>query len=93
MLHALRKDGLQSASPCRLLLYHDHTVPAGVMAMPEVATKDGYDVQMQTNHLSHMCETADLLGNMRDGGAIFGQHVKVLSNTWDGRVCIDRDIC
>lgn len=26
---------------------------AGVMALPDKATKDGYDVQMQTNHLSH----------------------------------------
>ena len=26
---------------------------AGVMAMPDQATKDGFDIQMQTNHLSH----------------------------------------
>ncbi|MEM6532082.1 MAG: SDR family NAD(P)-dependent oxidoreductase [Myxococcota bacterium] len=33
---------------------------AGVMAMPERATKDGYDVQMQTNCLSHFLLTREL---------------------------------
>ena len=30
------------------------------MAFPDVATKDGYDVQMQTNHLSHFLLTRSL---------------------------------
>jgi len=33
---------------------------AGVMAMEDKATKDGYDVQMQTNHLSHFLLTKEL---------------------------------
>lgn len=33
---------------------------AGVMALEDYATKDGYDVQMQTNHLSHFLLTAQL---------------------------------
>lgn len=33
---------------------------AGVMAMPDEATKDGYDVQMQTNCLSHFLLTSEL---------------------------------
>jgi NAD(P)-dependent dehydrogenase (short-subunit alcohol dehydrogenase family) len=33
---------------------------AGVMALEDKATKDGYDVQMQTNHLSHFILTKEL---------------------------------
>ncbi|MEM1347454.1 MAG: SDR family NAD(P)-dependent oxidoreductase [Myxococcota bacterium] len=33
---------------------------AGVMAMPDQATKDGYDVQMQTNCISHFLLTKEL---------------------------------
>lgn len=33
---------------------------AGVMALPDRATKDGYDVQMQTNVLSHFLLTKEL---------------------------------
>ncbi|MEM1022164.1 MAG: SDR family NAD(P)-dependent oxidoreductase [Myxococcota bacterium] len=33
---------------------------AGVMAMPDQATKDGYDVQMQTNCISHFLLTREL---------------------------------
>ena len=34
---------------------------AGVMAMPDQATKDGFDIQMQTNHLSHFLLTCELM--------------------------------
>lgn len=34
---------------------------AGVMALKDKATKDGYDVQMQTNHLSHFKLTSLLM--------------------------------
>lgn len=38
---------------------------AGVMALPDEATKDGYDVQMQTNCLSHFLLTKDLFPLLR----------------------------
>ncbi|CAE7460651.1 unnamed protein product [Symbiodinium natans] len=34
---------------------------AGIVAMPDKATKDGFDVQMQTNHLSHFLLAAELM--------------------------------
>ncbi len=34
---------------------------AGVMALPDTATADGFDVQMQTNHLSHFLLTRNLM--------------------------------
>ncbi|MEM6731856.1 MAG: SDR family NAD(P)-dependent oxidoreductase [Myxococcota bacterium] len=34
---------------------------AGVMALTDVATKDGYDIQMQTNCMSHFLLTKELL--------------------------------
>ncbi len=33
---------------------------AGVMALKDVATRDGYDIQMQTNHISHFLLTKEL---------------------------------
>ena len=40
---------------------------AGVMAMRETATKDGYDVQLQTNHLSHFLLTKELWPLLKKG--------------------------
>ena len=38
---------------------------AGVMALPDRATKDGYDVQMQTNCISHFLLTKELFGHLK----------------------------
>jgi NAD(P)-dependent dehydrogenase (short-subunit alcohol dehydrogenase family) len=41
---------------------------AGVMALEDKATKDGYDIQMQTNHLSHFLLTSLLLPLLTKSG-------------------------
>ncbi|MEO1339395.1 MAG: SDR family NAD(P)-dependent oxidoreductase, partial [Myxococcota bacterium] len=38
---------------------------AGVMALPDQATKDGYDVQIQTNCISHFLLTKELFPNIK----------------------------
>lgn len=47
-------DKLREATPELDVLVNN----AGIMAFRDIATKDGYDVQMQTNHLSHFLLTA-----------------------------------
>lgn len=45
---------------------------AGIMATPDEATKDGYDTQMQTNHLSHFLLTAELFPLIVKGAKEYG---------------------
>ena len=46
---------------------------AGVMALEDVATKDGYDIQMQTNHLSHFLLTKELYPLLKRAKDIRGE--------------------
>mmetsp|Transcript_10044 Transcript_10044/g.36695 ORF Transcript_10044/g.36695 Transcript_10044/m.36695 type:complete len:256 (-) Transcript_10044:604-1371(-) len=46
---------------------------AGVMAMKDVATADGYDVQMQVNHLSHFLLTKELFPLISNAAAAKGE--------------------
>lgn len=46
---------------------------AGIMALPNQATKDGYDVQMQTNHLSHFLLTQQLFPLLKAGAEKHGE--------------------
>jgi NAD(P)-dependent dehydrogenase (short-subunit alcohol dehydrogenase family) len=46
---------------------------AGVMALEDIATKDGYDVQMQTNHLSHFLLTKELYPLLKKAAALRGE--------------------
>ncbi len=46
---------------------------AGVMALPDQATGDGFDVQMQTNHLSHFLLTAELMPLLDEAAQASGE--------------------
>ena len=45
---------------------------AGIMAMPDAATEDGFDTQMQTNHLSHFLLTQQLMPLLNKAAEIHG---------------------
>ncbi|GAX25915.1 hypothetical protein FisN_6Hh047 [Fistulifera solaris] len=58
---------------------------AGIMAFPDEATVDGYDVQMQTNHLSHFLLTKELFpllqrAKERRGSARIVNHSSFMRN-------------
>ena len=46
---------------------------AGIMAMPDQATEDGFDIQMQTNHLSHFLLTCELFPTLEEGAEHYGE--------------------
>ena len=46
---------------------------AGVMALEDTATKDGYDVQMQTNHLSHFLLVKELFPLLQKSKDVNGE--------------------
>lgn len=57
---------------------------AGVMALKDKATGDGYDVQMQTNHLSHFLLTAMLFPRLQAGAAAYGD-ARIVHQSSGGR--------
>jgi len=46
---------------------------AGVMANPDQATVDGYDIQMQTNHLSHFLLVKELMPSLEQAASSRGE--------------------
>lgn len=46
---------------------------AGVMALEDMATTDGFDVQMQTNHLSHFLLTRELFPTLEKAAELRGE--------------------
>jgi len=46
---------------------------AGVMALDDYATGDGYDVQIQTNHLSHFLLTKELMPQLEKAAELRGE--------------------
>lgn len=58
---------------------------AGVMALPDQRTSDGYDVQMQTNHLSHFLLTHLLMPSLEAAAASRGE-ARVVQHSSGARV-------
>lgn len=46
---------------------------AGIMAMPDQATEDGFDIQMQTNHLSHFLLSCELFPLLKQAAEVHGE--------------------
>jgi protochlorophyllide reductase len=46
---------------------------AGVMALEDIATPDGFDIQMQTNHLSHFLLTKELFSALGKAAKLRGE--------------------
>ena len=57
---------------------------AGIMATPDEATTDGYDTQMQTNHLSHFLLTAELFPLIQKYATSNGD-ARIVSHSSGGR--------
>ena len=57
---------------------------AGIMATKDFATKDGFDNQMQTNHLSHFLLTAELMPLLEQYAAQHGD-ARIVNHSSGGR--------
>lgn len=53
---------------------------AGIMDMPDVRTIDGYDLTMQTNHLSHFLLTKLVMPSLREAAAKRGE-VRIVTHS------------
>ena len=63
---------------------------AGVMALADAATVDGYDVQMQTNHLSHFLLLKEIFPLLEKAAATRGE-ARVVHHTSLARYGKDRE--
>ncbi|CAJ1355508.1 unnamed protein product [Effrenium voratum] len=64
---------------------------AGVMALEDKATIDGYDVQMQTNHLSHFLLTKELFPLLEKGAQLRGE-ARVVNHSSGARNVPKKDL-
>jgi NAD(P)-dependent dehydrogenase (short-subunit alcohol dehydrogenase family) len=62
----------------KLIMTKGGNTCAGVMSLPEAATKDGFDVQIQTNHLSHFLLSSLLLPALERAASKYGSLLMVL---------------
>ena len=53
---------------------------AGIMAFPNQATKDGYDAQMQVNHISHFLLTKELFPLLEKKAEVTGE-ARIINHT------------
>lgn len=63
---------------------------AGVMALDDVRTVDGYDVQVQANHLSHFLLTSLLLDTLVATGKKRGEPARIVSHSSNARLFVDK---
>jgi NAD(P)-dependent dehydrogenase (short-subunit alcohol dehydrogenase family) len=61
---------------------------AGVMGVPDSRTEDGYEVQMQTNHLSHFLLTALCMPSLERAGVGRGEARIVQVRTIPSSLCL-----
>lgn len=62
---------------------------AGIMAMPDAATDDGFDTQMQTNHLSHFLLTREVFGLLQKAAAFYGE-ARIVNHSSISRLGVKR---
>ena len=62
---------------------------AGIMAMPDEATVDGFDSQMQTNHLSHFLLSAELFPLLKKGVDLHGES-RIVNHSSIARLSVKR---
>eukprot|EP00892_Ulva_mutabilis_P004897 jgi/Ulvmu1/277/UM001_0281.1 len=58
---------------------------AGVMALPDTGTGDGYDVQMQTNHLSHFLLTSIVFPGLQKAAEVSGS-ARIVNHSSSARI-------
>lgn len=58
---------------------------AGIMGTPDRATEDGFDEQMQTNHLSHFLLTAELYPLLEKYATTTGTDARIVHHSSGGR--------
>ena len=64
---------------------------AGVMALKDIATQDGFDIQMQTNHLSHFLLTSELMPLLEKAANTSGE-ARVVNHSSIARMSPSKDL-
>jgi NAD(P)-dependent dehydrogenase (short-subunit alcohol dehydrogenase family) len=64
---------------------------AGIMAFKDMSSEDGFDVQMQTNHLSHFLLCKELLPLLETAGAASGVKSRIVNHSSIARTGVKLD--